>query len=800
MEESSSNFSLICSMDKIGFLAVLLLVAVPCSKAFNQTINGKYGCLASPNFPSSYPNNARKSYQIITSPGTTIELKFQVFDIEHHYDCSYDYIQIEESNGASRKLCGSTPPAAYISQSNELKIYFSSDQSVNRPGFFITFQEKSGTPTSTPMPSPTPLPVDGGWCSYNWTSCSSSCGMGMQSGYRACNCPPPSYGGLSCSGDSYTSRACGVPCPSSSPSPMPTPTPSSCNQVLSSLQGNFTSPGYPMPYPNNARCNYEIVVPTGKRIVLTFSDFDLEHSYDYVQIQQTVGGSLQDVTRLTGDSLNTTQFTSAERSFKLIFSSDSSVTKRGFSAHYHTIDSGIIAVNGGWCAWVPSTPCSVSCGYGQQTLSRSCTCPRPSNGGSQCTGPNVSQQPCYQGNCPTQSSIIIAPSPTPTCQLKSYTAPSGIFSSPNFPGLYPNSANCEYQITVATGKAISISFTSFSVESHSSCDYDAVIIYEGSSSTGNTPKAKLCGDGQKTFKSSGNSVFIVFSSDGSVTKKGFEATYATVNKTDGSGGSGGATVNDPSCGITKVAQTRVIGGTDAAKGAWPWQIGMYEQGYFICGGTLIAPNWVLTASHCVVSYGSVGSASDYEIVVGDLHRQLNDTTEQKHKVERIVPHPNYDGRTLNNDIALMKLQTPVMMNDHVRTACIPAKTDVIAIGSTCFITGWGKIKHPGDAHTMLQQAKLPVLNSTVCQKKLDATNWGLSITKQMVCAGEPGSIKSGCHGDSGGPYVCPDSTGRYFLHGDVSWGSSQCDTNEAYTVFARVTEFVDWIKQSLRDL
>ena len=101
---------------------------------------------------------------------------------------------------------------------------------------------------------------------------------------------------------------------------------------------------------------------------------------------------------------------------------------------------------------------------------------------------------------------------------------------------------------------------------------------------------------------------------------------------------------------------------------------------------------------------------------------------------------------------------------------------------------------------MLQQAKLPVLNSTVCQTKLDALGWTLSITKQMVCAGEPGSIKSGCHGDSGGPYVCPDSTGRYFIHGDVSWGSPRCDTNQAYTVFARVTEFVDWIKQSLRDL
>ena len=146
---------------------------------------------------------------------------------------------------------------------------------------------------------------------------------------------------------------------------------------------------------------------------------------------------------------------------------------------------------------------------------------------------------------------------------------------------------------------------------------------------------------------------------------------------------GGATVNDPECGIRKVPQSRVIGGVDAAKGAWPWQIGMYYGGRFICGGTLIAPNWVLTAAHCVES----GSASNYEIVVGDLHRQLNDTTEQKHDVEVIVSHFNYSRSTLNSDIALMKLRTPVMMNDHVLTACIPNKTDVIPVGSRCFITG-----------------------------------------------------------------------------------------------------------------
>ena len=150
---------------------------------------------------------------------------------------------------------------------------------------------------------------------------------------------------------------------------------------------------------------------------------------------------------------------------------------------------------------------------------------------------------------------------------------------------------------------------------------------------------------------------------------------------------GGATVNDPSCGIRRVSQSRVIGGTDAKKGDWPWQVGMYFYGRFICGGTLIAPNWVLTASHCVVSRGRVRRASSFDIVAGDLHRSLNDTMEQKHQVELVIPHHNYDRRLINNDIALMKLKTPVMMNDYVLTACIPNKTDIIAVGSTCFITG-----------------------------------------------------------------------------------------------------------------
>ena len=136
-----------------------------------------------------------------------------------------------------------------------------------------------------------------------------------------------------------------------------------------------------------------------------------------------------------------------------------------------------------------------------------------------------------------------------------------------------------------------------------------------------------------------------------------------------------------------MSQSRVIGGKDAAKGAWPWQIAMYKYGYFACGGSLIAPNWVLTASHCISSRGTVDDPSNVKVVVGDLHRQLNDTTERTHDVELILAHPSYSESTLNNDIALMKLATPAIMNDHVNTVCIPNKNETIAVGSTCFITG-----------------------------------------------------------------------------------------------------------------
>ncbi|RMX59825.1 hypothetical protein pdam_00007343 [Pocillopora damicornis] len=256
------------------------------------------------------------------------------------------------------------------------------------------------------------------------------------------------------------------------------------------------------------------------------------------------------------------------------------------------------------------------------------------------------------------------------------------------------------------------------------------------------------------------------------------------------------------CGRSVVPQGRVIGGTDAIHGSWPWQVGLYagdDDSKFFCGGSLIKPNWVVTAAHCINDNLPVAS---YRIRLGDWHRFFPDGTEQVRNASKVIKHPKYNYPSLiNNDIALIKLDHPVLLNSHVNTICLPKRDVAVSLNSTCYITGWGKVKHPGASYHKLQQAQLPLVSNAECSQKLSASPSGgiLNVTKQMVCAGNlnPNESQGGCHGDSGGPFVCKDSaSGKFVLQGAVSWGSPNCNfaqVNKQYTVFARISKFRRWI-------
>ena len=102
------------------------------------------------------------------------------------------------------------------------------------------------------------------------------------------------------------------------------------------------------------------------------------------------------------------------------------------------------------------------------------------------------------------------------------------------------------------------------------------------------------------------------------------------------------------------------------------------------------------------------------------------------------------------------------------------------------------MKHPGKAANILQQARLYVPSNEVCDafyKKF----YGVRVTGNMICGGD-GSKRGACHGDSGGPFVC-EVKGKWALHGAPSFTDSKCNPT-AYSVFTRITQYLDWIKEN----
>ena len=107
------------------------------------------------------------------------------------------------------------------------------------------------------------------------------------------------------------------------------------------------------------------------------------------------------------------------------------------------------------------------------------------------------------------------------------------------------------------------------------------------------------------------------------------------------------------------------------------------------------------------------------------------------------------------------------------------------------------MRHPGSMTSVLQQGGMKVVDSRTCHAK-NYQNIRIPITNDKVCSGDGGITRlSGCHGDSGGPFVCKIG-GRWELHGAVSHGSRDCSSRKSYSVYARVSYFKSWIEQIMR--
>lgn len=247
-------------------------------------------------------------------------------------------------------------------------------------------------------------------------------------------------------------------------------------------------------------------------------------------------------------------------------------------------------------------------------------------------------------------------------------------------------------------------------------------------------------------------------------------------------------------------EPRIVGGNPATPGEYPWQVALIGRnsddefywgvGFQFCGGALIDPYWVLTAAHCVTEENHTQTpANDIDIVAGLYNLEYPTAGYQRKQISQIIRHPEYNDNTLANDIALLRLSSPVILGGSGATATATIALAPTNIGNllntTSWVSGWGKTRvNPGPEYpNQLYEVSLPIISNSQC-----SLYWS-GITAGNICAGY-GTGKDSCSGDSGGPLVI-NQDGQWIHVGVVSAGAANCGTYPG--IYTRTSYYRNWI-------
>ncbi|XP_053317812.1 transmembrane protease serine 11C-like [Spea bombifrons] len=242
-------------------------------------------------------------------------------------------------------------------------------------------------------------------------------------------------------------------------------------------------------------------------------------------------------------------------------------------------------------------------------------------------------------------------------------------------------------------------------------------------------------------------------------------------------------LNFTGCGVGgPTLSGKIVGGTAASLGAWPWQASLHVNGYHKCGASLISDSWLVAAAHC---FNVFSNANQWTVVLGTIYSSSG----TRLQVQEIIIHENYTMLTQRNDIALLKLSVPLNFTKYVRPVCLPETSDVFPDNSSCYVTGWGALKEGGGPSSILQQAEVKIISTAQCSS---AEMYGNKIGPSMICAGYVEGTVDSCQGDSGGPLVAKQSSGTWVLAGIVSFGYG-CALPNKPGVYARVSYLRNWI-------
>lgn len=249
--------------------------------------------------------------------------------------------------------------------------------------------------------------------------------------------------------------------------------------------------------------------------------------------------------------------------------------------------------------------------------------------------------------------------------------------------------------------------------------------------------------------------------------------------------------------LVHAAAAPIVGGNPVPhfdKAPYVAQFVRESAGEVWCGGTVINESWILTAGHCK------SVAKQYPLYVGTLGVGAQAPGAIKLEAAQLFVHPKYKSTSssVHYDFMLVRLKQPI---DLQKTGVVPAtlpSPDFISRGlqdpgTMATTMGWGALEEEGESSNELMEVDVPIIEASDAKKAYP------NYDQSMIAAGYATGGKDSCQGDSGGPLIVVDPKNQApTLIGVVSFGEG-CARPDYYGVYARVSEALDWIDETIQD-